>query len=131
MERIQMPAPTAWPMIAAFGIGFAFMGLVTNVVVSAVGLVMFVTGAVGWFREVLPEEHREPVRVTPTVPAPLRARVPVKHLEPGVEGHRARLPIAIYPYSAGLRGAIAGGIAMAFLAIVYGVVAYGSPWYAI
>jgi hypothetical protein len=109
MDRVQMPAPTAWPMIAAFGVGFAFAGLVTNAVVSVVGLAMFMAGAVGWFREVLPEQHREP----------------------GVEGHRARLPIAIYPYSAGLRGAVAGGIAMAVLAIAYGVVAYGSPWYAI
>jgi hypothetical protein len=41
------------------------------------------------------------------------------------------LPVAIYPYSAGLRGGIAGGGAMAVLAIAYGLVAYGSPWYAI
>ena len=126
-----MPAPTAWPMIAAFGLGFAFAGLVTSVVVSVVGVVMFVAGLVGWFREVLPVEHREPVTVTPAVPAGPPVPVPVRHLEPGVGGHRARLPVAIYPYSAGLRGGIAGGIAMAVLAIAYGVVAYGSPWYAI
>jgi hypothetical protein len=104
---------------------------VTSVVVSVVGLAMIVAGAVGWFREVLPEAHREPVPVAPVVPARRPARVPVKRLQAGVEGHRARLPVAIYPYSAGLRGGIAGGIAMAVLAIAYGVVAYGSPWYAI
>jgi len=131
MERVQMPAPTAWPMIAAFGLGFAFMGLLTNAVVSAVGLAMFVAGAVGWFREVLPVEHREPVPLATIVPVPRPARVPVKPMEVGVEGHRARLPVAIYPYSAGLRGGIAGGGAMAVLAIAYGLVAYGSPWYAI
>ena len=27
MERVQVPAPTAWPMIAAFGVGFAFRPL--------------------------------------------------------------------------------------------------------
>ena len=126
-----MPAPTAWPMITAFGLGFAFAGLVTSVVVSVVGVVMFVAGLVGWFREVLPVEHREPVTVTPAVPARPPVPVPVRHLEPGVGGHRARLPIAIYPYSAGLRGGIAGGVAMAVLAIAYGVIAYGSPWYPI
>jgi hypothetical protein len=131
MERVQMPAPTAWPMVAAFGVGFAFAGLVTSVVVSVVGLAMFVAGAVGWFREVLPEEHREPVPVAPVVPVRRPPRVPVKRLEAGVEGHRARLPVAIYPYSAGLRGGIAGGIAMAVPAIAFGVIAHGSPWYAI
>src|SRR5690348_4169110 len=131
MERVQMPAPTAWPMIAAFGLGFAFTGLVTSVVVSVVGLAMFVAGAVGWFGQVLPEEHREPVLVAPGVPVGRPVRVPVKRMEAGVEGHRARLPVAIYPYSAGLRGGIAGGVAMAVPAIAYGVIAHGSPWYAI
>jgi hypothetical protein len=131
MERVQQPAPTAWPMIAAFGLGFIFAGLVTSVVVSAVGLAMFFSGAVGWFREVFPVEHRESVAVEPVVPVRRPPRVPVKRMEVGVEGHRARLPVAIYPYSAGLRGGIAGGIAMAALAIAYGMIAYGSPWYAI
>ena len=131
MERVQMPAPTPWPMVAAFGFGFAFTGLVTSAVVSAVGLAMIVAGAVGWFREVLPAEHRETVRLEPVVSVRRPVRVPVKHLEAGVQGHRARLPLAIYPYSAGLRGGVAGGIAMAGLAIAYGVVSHGSPWYAI
>src|SRR6266704_1588879 len=113
MERVHMPAPTAWPMIASFGVGFAFTGLVTSAVGSVVGLAMFVAGAVGWFREVLPMEHREPIPVAPVVPVRRFPRVPVKHMKAGVEGHRARLPVAIYPYSAGLRGGIAGGIAMA------------------
>jgi hypothetical protein len=131
MERVQVPAPTAWPMIAAFGVGFAFTGLVTNVVVTVVGLAMFVAGAVGWFREVLPVEHREPVPVAPVVPVRRLPRLPAKLMKAGVEGHRARLPVAIYPYSAGLRGGIAGGVAMAVPAIAYGVIAHGSPWYAI
>src|SRR5689334_4024707 len=109
MERVQMPAPTAWPMIAAFGLGFAFMGLVTSVVVSAVGVAMIVAGAVGWFREVFPVQHREPVAIVPVVPVHRPTRVPAKRMTAGVESHRARLPVAIYPYSAGLRGGIAGG----------------------
>jgi hypothetical protein len=131
MERVEVPAPTAWPMIAAFGLGFAFTGLVTSFSVSVLGVVLFVLGAVGWFREVLPEEHRESIVVAPVAPVPRPVPVPVRRLTPGVEGHRARLPVAIYRYSAGLRGGIAGGIAMAIPAIAYGIVAHGSPWWPI
>ena len=51
---IDVPAPTQWPMIAAFGITLAWAGLVTNVLVSVVGVIATLWGAVGWFREVLP-----------------------------------------------------------------------------
>ena len=46
-------------------------------------------------------------------------------------GHRAQLPLKIYPYSAGIKGGIAGGLAMAVLAVVHGVLLHGSPWYTI
>ena len=62
---IEAPAPTAWPMIMALGLTLAFAGLVTNVAVSMVGFILTIAGAVGWFREVLPVEHRETVRVEP------------------------------------------------------------------
>ena len=35
--HIQMPAPTFWPMVFAFGVTLLFAGLVTQWVVSAVG----------------------------------------------------------------------------------------------
>ncbi len=62
---IEAPAPTAWPMIMALGLTLSFAGLVTNVAVSMVGFVLTIAGAVGWFREVLPIEHRETVRIDP------------------------------------------------------------------
>jgi hypothetical protein len=46
-------------------------------------------------------------------------------------GHRARLPLEIYPYSAGIWGGFAGGTAMALLAILYGVIGHHSIWYPI
>ena len=105
-KRIDVPAPTAWPMIAAFGITLAGAGLVTDAFVSVVGVIAMLAGAVGWFRDVLPVEERE-------------------------AGHRARLPTEIYPYSAGVQGGIVGGIAMAVLAVLYGVLFHGSIWYPI
>jgi len=55
----------------------------------------------------------------------------VARLHLGEGGHRVRIPAEIHPYSAGLKGGIVGGMAMAIVAVIYGIVAYGSPWYPI
>ena len=128
---IEAPAPTAWPMIFALGLTLSFAGLVTNIAVSLVGFVLTAAGAVGWFREVLPVEHREPVRVEPVAEVITPHEAGVDYLLVGDLGNRAVLPLEIYPYSAGIRGGIAGGAAMAVLAVVQGIAFHGSPWYTI
>jgi len=128
-RRIESPAPTAMPMLAAAGITLAFTGLVTSFAVTVIGLVLATVGFVGWFREVLPREHREEIPVEPTIEEALIVRLPVAHLRAGDEDHRARLPLEIYPYSAGIKGGIAGGFVMAFLATIHSIVLHGSPWY--
>jgi hypothetical protein len=131
---IPLPAPTVWPFVTALGLALLAAGLVTQAVISLVGLVLAVRGAVGWFREVLPVEQHESLRVRPMsqragaiTPAP-RA---VAQLTPGVAGHRVRVPAEIHPYSSGIKGGIVGGFAMAIVACVYGVIAYRSLWYPI
>jgi hypothetical protein len=131
---VELPAPTPWPMVAALGISLGFAGLVTNGMVTVVGVVLTIAGAVGWFRDVLPVEDVERVslrppaqRARPVQPAPQA----VAHLVAGEAGHRVRIPAEIHPYSAGVWGGLAGGAAMAALATLYGVVAYGSIWYPI
>jgi hypothetical protein len=128
---IEVPASTAWPMIFAIGLTLSFAGLVTAMTVSIVGFVLTIAGAVGWFREVLPVEHRETVRVTPTVAVIVPAKIGVDYLQVGELGNRAVLPLEIYPYSAGIKGGIAGGVAMAVLAGLQGIIFHGSPWYTI
>lgn len=128
---VELPAPTASPAIAAIGITLLCAGLVTHPAVSTVGAIMAVAGFVGWFREVLPVQHLEPVRVEAEDVVVVPARATVTHLAVGEDLHRASLPLAVYPYSAGVKGGIAGGIAMALLAVVHGVLVYGSPWYTI
>jgi hypothetical protein len=44
---------------------------------------------------------------------------------------RAWLPVETYPISAGLKGGLAGGVAMAILACTYGLLSVGSIWYPI
>jgi hypothetical protein len=133
-EAIEMPAPTTWPMVAAFGCALLLTGLVTSMVVSVVGFILAARGAVGWFREVMPVDKHE---LIPVLPIEQRAR-PVKVsprsvtlLRAGEAGHRVHVPSRIHPYTSGIKGGIAGGIAMAFVACAYGAIAYGSVWYPI
>lgn len=130
-KLLAVPAPTAWPMIMALGLALGFAGIVTTVTVSAVGAILFIAGAVGWFGEVLPVEHRVEVPIEPADVVPAPVQVKVAQLEVGEDGHRASLPLKIYPYSAGIKGGIAGGIVMAALASLQGIIAHGSPWYTV
>jgi hypothetical protein len=133
-EMIELPAPTAWPMIAALGVTLMAAGLVTHAVVSAVGLLLAMIGAVGWWRDVFPQQRLEYVpsrppsdRARPVVASPST----VEYLHFGEAGHRVRVPVEVQPYSAGLKGGIVGGIAMAVVALIYGLVTQDSLWYPI
>ena len=64
-DHVSLPAPTAWPFITAAGLTLLAAGLVTQAVMSVVGLILAIRGAVGWFRDVLPVEQHELVRVRP------------------------------------------------------------------
>jgi hypothetical protein len=126
---IQLPASTGWPLVAAFGFTLVFAGLLTHVMISSLGVVTLCAGLIGWFREVLPREAHDSVVLEKEEVVPARPSPKVRHLEVGEFGHRARLPLKIYPYSAGIRGGLVGGVAMAVLAILYGVIGHKSIWY--
>jgi hypothetical protein len=126
---IQVPASTGWPLVAAFGLTLVFAGLLTHFMVSSLGAVTLCMGLIGWFREVLPHEAHDSVVVEQEEAVATRPGPKVRHLEVGEFGHRARLPLKIYPYSAGIRGGLVGGAAMALLAILYGLIGHKSVWY--
>ncbi len=131
---VELPTPTPWPIITAFGLALIFAGLVTSLVVSAVGLVCGAFGAVGWFRDCLPHPAHEPVPIRPPGerPAPIKTSArSVGHLQVGKKGHRARIPVEVHPYTAGAFGGLVGGAVMAVLAMAYGIWAEGSIWYPI
>jgi len=128
-ENVELPAPTAWTVILAFGLTLLFAGLLTSVAVSAVGAILTVAGSIGWFREVLPHERHETVPVQPEVARILTERHEVARVVP--ELTRARVPIEIYPVKAGVKGGLAGSVAMALLAMLYGLLTHGSIWYPI
>jgi hypothetical protein len=121
-----IPAPTAGPLIFAFGTTLIFAGLVTSWMVAVVGLLSSVWGIVVWWKTVFPREQmeaipegerREIVPPTEATEAQLAAAVP-----------RVVLPLEVHRVSAGIKGGIAGGLAMAILAIAWGYFAHRSVW---
>ena len=130
-QFVEMPAPTGWPFAMALGSSLIFAGLLTNASVSVLGAILAVCGAVGWFRQVLPHEQHESIRVPAAEPQPVVPPREVTRLEVAEKIQRAWLPLKIYPVSAGVKGGLAGGVAMALLAMLYGVVFFGSIWYPI
>ncbi len=130
-RAIEVPAPTAWPLVLAAGATLLFAGLVTSVSVSALGAVLSVAGCIGWFCQVFPQEHEEEVPII-SEDIELRTDRPlVERLPVAADQLRAWLPVRTYPVSAGLKGGIAGSIAMAALAGLYGALKAGSIWYPI
>ena len=131
-RTIELPAPTAWPFVLAFGFTLVFAGLVTSASVSMLGAVFTVAGCVGWFHEVLPHEKHESAPVGEKAPAVATTRPQVTRVEwMAEELHRARLPLEIYPVSAGVKGGLAGSVAMAVLAVLYGIISGHGMWYPI
>jgi hypothetical protein len=128
-RELEVPAPTAWPCVLAVGFTLLFAGLVTSPSVSILGAGLAIAASVGWFREVFPYVHEVAV---PVVPEDLRIeteRRVVERVPVAADQLRAWLPVHTYPISAGVKGGLAGSVAMAALACAYGVFKAGSIWY--
>ena len=127
-ETIHLPAPTAWPLVLAFGFTLLCAGLVTNPAISVLGGVLMVFGVVGWFRQVLPHEvARRYSCCRRTISIETTRRQVEKIVIP--EEDRAILPVETYPIISGIKGGLAGGIAMIPPALLYGLIAEHSIWY--
>ena len=131
IQEIEVPAATSWPLVLGLGFTLICAGLLISVSVSVLGAVLAVAGCAGWFREVLPREHEVIVPVVPDQIAAVTERRVVDRLPIAPDQVRAWLPLRTHPVSAGLKGGLAGGVAMAVLACAYGVLKAGSIWYPI
>src|SRR6266436_3998176 len=120
---VQLPAPTAWPMVLALGISLMLAGMVTHWAISLLGLVIALPAIVGWFFEVLPQEHHVYVDVHADVVEIKSTRETLAQL-PIDERHRKLLPIETFSVMSGVKGGIAGGLAMivpaALIGLLYG-----------
>ena len=128
-ENIEMPAPTVWPLVLAFGLTLIAAGMVTAASVSILGAILTIAGAVGWFRQVLPVESHEVTPIVEQQVAIETSRETVERIGGLQRPARAWLPLETYPISAGVKGGLAGGAVMAVLAAVYGLVSGNGIWY--
>src|SRR5712672_1563807 len=130
-REIELPAPSAWPLVLAVGFALLFAGLLTSASVSVLGAVLTLACCVGWFREVFPHEHEEVVPVFAEDPSTATERRVVERPPIAPEFVRAWPPLETYAVSAGVRGGLAASVAMAVLACGYGLLKAGSIWYPI
>jgi len=128
---VESPAPTAWPFILAFGVALIFAGLLTSAAVTTLGVFLATAGSVGWFCQVFPHEKHEAIATTVELAPIITERPEVARIRIVPEMQRAWLPVEIYPVSAGVKGGLAGSVAMAAMASLYGLLAHGSVWYPI
>lgn len=133
-SSIELPKPTAWPIVLAAGVALLAAGLVTSYAFCAVGLLLLVIALAGWIGQLLPGVG---IQMEPVEPPERRAALVkpstkrVLPLGPGMPGHRMHLPEMVHPYSAGLRGGVMGGIVMALVALTYGLLNRRGIWYPI
>lgn len=130
--EVEAPAPSYWPMVLAAGMTLAAAGLVTHWALSALGGVLALVGFIGWIANLGPGagETRMPLRPPEEWPEPIHpASGAVEPLKPGAAGHRMRIPEKVHPYSAGVTGGLVGGVAMALLALGYGVASGKGIWF--
>jgi hypothetical protein len=127
--EIEVPASTAWPLAMAFGTTLLGAGLVTTGFLTLLGVVLLVAGAVGWARAALPAERTVRLTIAPEQQSPVVALPPTTHPRVAEAAHRGRLPLEVYPVTAGIKGGIAGAVAMAIIATAYGLVSHHGIWY--
>lgn len=130
VEIVHLPSPTAWPFLMALGVTFGGAALVMSPWMGVLGAVLAIAGAVGWFRQLLPHEAHENIPVREEIISYAPTLEKVARIEMS-ERHRAQLPLETFPVSSGIKGGIAGGIAMVIPAEIYSIVRYHSIWYVV
>jgi hypothetical protein len=116
-------------MVLALGISLLLAGMVTNAAIGLLGVLLAAMGSVGWFFQVLPNEAHEPVEVCADAVMIASERTLPRSLSAG--GIRRKiLPVETFRITSGIKGGIAGGIAMTAPAAVFSLLRYHSIWYA-
>jgi hypothetical protein len=131
-NSVEMPRPTVAPFVLAVGLTLLAAGIALGLTFSAAGVVVILAALGMWVGQLLPgrghvhEPLVEPARRPHLGPgAPGR----VEQLRPGVPGYRFRLPEAVHPVSAGIKGGLFGGLVMPIPAVLWGLFSGYGPWY--
>jgi mono/diheme cytochrome c family protein len=129
---VEMPRPTAWPLVLGLGILLVALGVATNLFFCIVGGVLLLISLVGWISQLMPGQGHEHEALADAGEraAPIVATAgTVEQLRPGVTGYRFQLPEKVHPISAGMKGGILGGLLMPIPAVIWAVTNGHSIWY--
>ena len=129
--KVEMPAPTAWPIVFGLGIVLIGAGLATSLAFAVVGLIVFFIGIGGWISQLLPGRgHIHEELLTHEEMAAGAAGL-VEHTRPDTPSYRFNLPLHVRPISSGAWGGLAGAAVMPLPAMAYGLIDQGSLWFPI
>ena len=131
-NSVEMPRPTAAPLVLSLGMVLLAAGAALGPSFIVVGALITAAGLGIWVTALLPgrghfyERQLEPARR----PRPVTTEwEKVEQLRPGMPGYRVRLPEAVHPISAGIKGGIIGGLVMPLPAFLYGLLSGHGIWY--
>jgi hypothetical protein len=131
-NAVEMPRPTAAPLVLSLGVVLLAAGAALGLTFIVVGALVMATGLGMWVTALLPGRgHFHEPRVEPARrPTPITGeREKVEQMRPGMPGYRVRLPEAVHPISAGVKGGIIGGLVMPLPAFLYGLLSGHGIWY--
>jgi hypothetical protein len=131
-DALEMPRPTVAPLVLAAGVALFGAGVVFGLALTIVGALVLAVGLGIWIGQLLPGQgHVHEPRALPADRAPPPAPMlgAVEQLRAGMPGYRLRLPVAVHPTSAGVKGGIVGGLVMPIPALLWGVFSGHGPWY--
>jgi hypothetical protein len=131
---VQLPTPTIWPFILALGVALGLAGMVTHWAITALGVCLVIPAIAGWFAQIFPHEQHEPVAVSTEIVAISSSRI-VRSAQPipaeTLHDRRQVLPLESYNAFVGVKGGLAGALAMTVPAGIFGLLKYHSIWYPI
>jgi hypothetical protein len=131
-DGIEMPQPTAGPLILATGIFLIGAGFALSYAMSAVGVLVLAAGLFTWIGQFTPGcGHCHEARTGRRPAAIVAAPGTVEQMAEGKPGHRMRLPLMVHPVSAGIKGGLLGGLVMPIPALLWGVLSGHGIWYPI
>jgi hypothetical protein len=131
-RNVEMLRPTAAPLVLALGLTLVAASVAFGMAFFVAGAAVFVAGLSIWVGQLLPGRGH----VHESLAEPAHGRRPVtaepggvEQLRPGLPGYRLRLPEQVHPISAGLKGGLAGGVAMPVPALLWGLFNGHGLWY--
>jgi len=131
-ETLEMPKPTAAPLVLALGVVLLAAGVVLGIAMTIVGGVLLLIGLGLWVASLLPGKGHfaEPLAEPDARPLAIHgATGMVEQMAEGKPGYRAQLPAMVHPVSAGVKGGILGGLVMPIPALIYSLATGHGVWY--